>query len=89
MPPRIAPTPRKVVASPPDPAPSTPANAPAAEVAPLSEAVNLAVKNGMLGQGGVIVFEHSADKQFDYAFEGYSVKNKKYGIVSVDFIYRD
>lgn len=51
-------------------------------------AIDFITKNDLLFAGGVIVYEHIAEKEYVITKENYIIKNKKYGIISVDFIYK-
>ncbi len=47
------------------------------------EAINIIIKNNMLNNNGIIVFETSIDKPFVLEHKNYSVKFKKYGSVAL------
>jgi len=51
-------------------------------------AVDLILANGLLSDGGVIVFEHSSDIAFAVDDEKINVKTKKIGAATVDFLER-
>ncbi len=51
------------------------------------KAVRYVLENNLLADGGIIVYERSADSpDVDY---GYRTKTKRYGTVKVDFIYKE
>lgn len=49
-------------------------------------AIRFIIKNDMLYENGVVVFEHSIDKKYTETFENFVIKEKKYGQVMVTFI---
>ena len=42
-----------------------------------------------MNSNGIIIFETSMDKEFDFAYPGYSLVKKKYGTVAVYKIMKD
>ena len=46
-------------------------------------AINMLIKNNLLSENAIIIFETSEDLDFDANFEGFEVKKKKYGTVAV------
>lgn len=46
-------------------------------------AINMLIKNNLLSENAIIIFETSEELDFDVKFEGFEVKKKKYGTVAV------
>lgn len=47
------------------------------------KAINIIISQNKLNENGIIIFETSADMQFNFNFEGYTITNRKYGTVMV------
>ena len=52
-------------------------------------AIDYLIENERLSDNGIIIFETSMDKEFDFAYPGYSLVKKKYGTVAVYKIMKD
>lgn len=46
-------------------------------------AIEELIKNNLINKNGIIIFETSEDKDFDFNYEGFDVQKKKYGTVAV------
>jgi len=47
------------------------------------KAIDFIIKNDRLNQGGIIIFETSEVKEFEFDYDGYKIIKKKYGKVAV------
>lgn len=47
------------------------------------KAIDYIINNDKLKSGGIIIFETSDEKVFDFDYTGYDIKKKKYGTVAV------
>ena len=47
------------------------------------KAIQLLIDNNLLSNGAIIIFETSAENQFNLELEGFDIKTKKYGTVMV------
>lgn len=47
------------------------------------KAINFIITNDMLSENGIIMYEKLYEPNFDIAFDGYDIKQKKYGTVGV------
>ena len=46
-------------------------------------AIEMLIKNELLSKDAIIIFETSEDKDFNFNFDGFEIKKKKYGTVAV------
>lgn len=53
------------------------------------KAIKFLIENERINSKGIIIFETSIDKDFDFSFDGYSVIKKRYGTVAVYKIMKD
>lgn len=49
-------------------------------------AIDIILKNNMLNDNGIIVYEKAKEKQVDFNYDGVSIKTKIYGTVEVIFL---
>lgn len=53
------------------------------------KAIKIILKKNLLNDGGVLVYEKSADSMFSFSEEGFFMKTKQYGMVEVVFLRKE
>lgn len=54
----------------------------------IDEIIKIIEDNKLLNENGIIVFESDQEHAINYEVNGYVIKNKKYGIAHVTFLYK-
>lgn len=54
----------------------------------IDEIIKIIEDNKLLNENGIIVFESDKEHVINYEIDGYVIKNKKYGIAHVTFLYK-